>query len=534
MTNGAAKLSRFDALCQLIDAPRSALGDLAAKVCANLFGAERAVLLLLDYTGHALFAASAHRIDGLEMPEPTGRFDIAGSATSPLLRAAQSNIPLVLKNPAEVIEFDTARLCMPTPNAGVEMALCPLRCKGGKALTGLLVLSGRGLGELTKNDHQVIAFFHALAQLLFQTRETGRAKSQINDLSEQLGCPSYATTIRREERLKTKLSELFPGSAVELRKLRQQLAATARATSALLLSGAPGSGKEEAARALHEASRYHAGRFVYVDCALFDADLFLAELLGVRRGAVPGRASGRKGYLREASEGTIFLDHLEKLPRAAQGPVFRLIERGQYRPIGAETDARFSGRVIGGTQLSRRKWLARADAGRFDPRFIGKLSANAVQIPEVAACADGFREIATSYLEQATRETMLSAMPEISTEAWAYLETAPWPGQFRQVLDTLRAALFVVEEDAASVILPRHFFDETYHQTAPDLPSGQSASVSKSVNDTGYHLKDAINGLEANLIRRALSEGDGNRARAAKLLNIPKRTLADKCKKHCL
>lgn len=544
MTADLATNSSFDGLCQLIDASREELSHVAAQVCVKFFGVEQAVLLLPDYTGHAFFAAGVHCQNQADFSLPIGRFEIASSAVSPLLRATQSTVPLILKHPAEVIEFDTVRLGVPTPGAGMELALCPLRSTGQETLAGLLVLAGRELQASVADNAQSGPFLAALARLLVQVRERRQAKSQISDMAERLDNSSHATAERREERLKQGLFELFPGPAIALRNLRSLLAMRARMTPALLLSGACGSGKEATARAMHEASCFYAGRFVYVDCALFDASLFLAELFGVRRGTVPGRATGRKGYLREASEGTLYLDNLDELPGAAQGPIFRLVERGQYRPIGAETDVRFKGRIIAGTKKSLRDLQAQAGAGHYDPRFLGKLSTNAVQIPEITTCADGFRDLVTSYLNQGVSETTLDATPKVSKDAWAYLETVPWPGQFRQLFDTLRAALLAMEEGAANVIFPHHLIDN------PDFPhhlidnpdfeaafvsgSGQASKNLNSVNGAGYNLKTALNALEASLIRRALSEGDGNRAFAAQLLNIPKRTLADKCKKHRL
>lgn len=524
--NSVVGLSPFDALCRIIEAPQERMRNVAAASSAELFGAGQAVLLLVDTSGQNLFVAAA-----TPNPPPADlterRFDTSDKDQSPLARAARSAKPVIINQSIEAMGLDLPALGLPWPGAGRDVAMCALRAQPDQPLIGILMLSGHRLSDALLKEPSAQKYLQTLARLLFHDRTRGTAATQISDLAQRLRRTEWRNSISRSRALEEPISGLFPGTGTSMKGLRTMLCDQARSCRPLLLSGPRGSWKESVARALHAASRHSSGRFVYVDCALFKGETQLTELLGARRGALPGRASARKGYLREASEGTLYFDNVEMLSAEAQNPIHRVLESNLYRTIGAEADSQFKGRIIAATHLSPGEFNAKHEAG-FDPRLIGKLCSNCVTLPKMADCSDDFPQIVTVYLHQISADMGISEVLAVSDEAVELLQATPMPGQFQQLRDTLSMAVSALETDE-TVILPSHLARAHDQADAPRFATSQ-----QDISDQKFDLNKELKTYEANLIHRILAFEGGNRARAAKRLRIPKRTLADKCKKYGL
>ena len=232
---------------------------------------------------------------------------------------------------------------------------------------------------------------------------------------------------------------------------------------------------------------------------------------GHKRGAINGVAAARKGYLREAGEGMVYFDRVDLLPLDLQRELAMLLERKTYRTQGSERENPVSARLV---------FSAAADlpAARSDAQFMAtlffRMTQSTIQLPPLSARREDIADIAVSFLNHLNRSEREPC--RLSEEALLLLAQEQTMGDVRELESKLERAFLQAAADGGQ-LLPEHFVekitDPTMEQTSASLPERMAA-------------------FERGLLLAALKENDFDRALAAKYLNIPKRTLADKCKKY--
>jgi two-component system nitrogen regulation response regulator GlnG len=215
-------------------------------------------------------------------------------------------------------------------------------------------------------------------------------------------------------------------------KVRELIRAVASTEMPVLLLGETGTGKEVAARAIHALGRRAAAPFVAVNMAVMNEGLAAAELFGAARGAYTGAQSARGGLFAEADGATLFLDEIGNTPANVQPMLLRVLETGQYRALGAETDRRSSARVIAATDQD----LTSQD---FNQALLRRLERFVIVLPPLRARREDIGVLLVHYLEQA-RETggLTAPLPFAFVSACANYD---WPGNVRQLAHVLGRAL---------------------------------------------------------------------------------------------
>ncbi|WP_348756092.1 sigma-54 dependent transcriptional regulator [uncultured Aquincola sp.] len=296
------------------------------------------------------------------------------------------------------------------------------------------------------------------------------------------------------------------GPSAAMAALRAMLRRVGPTSVSVLVLGPTGTGKELAARALHDCSPRAAGPFMAVHCGALSAELLESELFGHLRGSFTGAYRDQPGLVEAADGGTLFLDEVGEMPPAMQVKLLRFLQEGSFVPVGGRVVKRAQVRVVAATH---RDLEAMVREGAFREDLFYRLKGVVLRTPALAERPADVPVLAARFLQRVAPQAGLSG------ESLAWLTARPWAGNVRE----LRA----VVESAGALLLPG--------QTQVDvallrLAAGESAAegdTSAAVGGDGDApgtLDAAINELERRLIRDAMAAARGNQSEAARRLGI--------------
>jgi transcriptional regulator of acetoin/glycerol metabolism len=278
-----------------------------------------------------------------------------------------------------------------------------------------------------------------------------------------------------------------------------------------LISGPTGSGKEAFARAIHLASRRAARPFVAVNCAAIPEALIESELFGYAPGAFTGaRREGLRGRLAQASGGTLFLDEIGDMPLALQTRLLRILEDHEVTPLGSETALKVDLRVICASHHNLSELVA---SGEFREDLFYRLNGITIELPALAARRD---------LDELIRRCLASELPgghsaTIDAAALERLRTHAWPGNIRELRNTLRTALAICEQHVIRV---------------HDLPAAiGTPRLAGEEPDTGSE-RGTLQAAERRALLQVIEKNDWIMSRVAAQLGISRNTLYRKIKRH--
>ena len=281
----------------------------------------------------------------------------------------------------------------------------------------------------------------------------------------------------------------------------------------VLILGESGTGKELVARAIHNLSPRTRGAFVPVNCAAIPEHLLESELFGHVKGAFTGAIRDRVGKFEAADGGTIFLDEIGEMRQDLQVKILRVLEERIVERVGDNRQIPVDVRVLAATN----KDLTRAiQAGEFREDLYYRLNVVPLSIPPLRERREDIRPLIQHFLRS------LGAPPRltISPEAFRALEAYPWPGNVRELENALERALIFQKGDAIGL---------------PDLPETIRSPRAREVATLPVELPAAglsLEGVEKELILRALEKHEWNQSRAARYLGITRHTLLYRMEKH--
>jgi DNA-binding NtrC family response regulator len=297
------------------------------------------------------------------------------------------------------------------------------------------------------------------------------------------------------------------GGSLAMRRVYAVLERLAATDTTALIHGETGTGKELAARAVHEASRRARGPFVTVDCGAIAESLIESELFGHVRGAFSGAHAERRGLFEEAHGGTIFLDEIAELPLSLQPKLLRVLEAREVRRLGANTSKAIDVRVLAATHRS----LAQSvNEGGFREDLYYRLAVVEVELPPLRARREDLLTIAARFYERFT------GSEEKMSEAFASsIQARSWSGNVRELRN------FIERSVTLGSISDRQAHDPGH---AVQLPA--SADVLVPVH---LPLKEArvawMDQFERRYAEALLQRTGGNVTRAAELAGVHRRSL---------
>jgi DNA-binding NtrC family response regulator len=283
----------------------------------------------------------------------------------------------------------------------------------------------------------------------------------------------------------------------------------------VLIQGETGTGKEEAARAVHAASVGRAGPFVAVHCAAVPETLLESELFGHEKGAFTGADRQRIGKFEQADGGTIFLDEIGDVPGVMQVKLLRVLQERRFERVGGTDPVRVDVRVVAATNRPLRKLVR---AGRFREDLYYRLNVVRLDLPPLRARADDIPLLVEHFCRKYARPG--SALKRPSAEALDRLGRYPWPGNIRELENAVERACVV---HPGPVIEAAHLPPEVTRATAG--PVTVRADLGRPLKDI---LRDVTARLERQYIRRALKKTRGHVGRAAKLCGYCRRSMTAK------
>ncbi len=225
--------------------------------------------------------------------------------------------------------------------------------------------------------------------------------------------------------------------------MRDQIRQVAQTDLTVLLLGETGTGKEVAARAIHAASKCSRGPMVAVNMAALNESLAAADLFGAVKGAYTGAQNSRAGLFAEADGGTLFLDEIGDTPVTVQPMLLRVLETGDYRPLGARADQRSSARLIAATDQD-------LDARAFNQALLRRLEAFVIHVPALRERREDMGVLIAHFLQQWTAQSGISV--ELPVPFVSEMCNDDWPGNVRQLAQVLRRAVMAASAGEVPVL----------------------------------------------------------------------------------
>jgi DNA-binding NtrC family response regulator len=294
----------------------------------------------------------------------------------------------------------------------------------------------------------------------------------------------------------------------------------------VLIEGESGTGKELIARAVHAASDHRDGPFVPVNCAAIPDTLIESELFGHSRGAFSGATRDREGRFSAADGGTLFLDEIGEMSPAAQAKLLRVLEDGEFAPVGETTLRHVDVRIVTATN---RDLGAMAEHGRFRPDLFYRLHQVPIRLPSLRERVDDIPQLAEHFLLRAGRR-LGRVIEGFSPAAMRRLCEYQWPGNVRELENAIeRAALLHSGTGCVGVSdLPQPILGVAA-RTEPVSPDKRGALV--ELPSAGLDLRELLDRVELQLIEQALARCNGNKSGAARLLGLNRTTLTEKLRR---
>jgi DNA-binding NtrC family response regulator len=296
--------------------------------------------------------------------------------------------------------------------------------------------------------------------------------------------------------------------APSMRPVVDALARVARAGATVLLQGESGSGKEVAARLLHQTSPRAHKPFIAINCAVLTEELLESELFGHEKGAFTGAHVQRRGRIELADGGTFFLDEVGELKPALQAKLLRVLEERRFERLGGSVAISVDVRWVAATHRDLR---AMAQAGTFREDLYHRLAVFPIRLPPLRERREDIIPLAESLVAQLSSDR--AAPARLDDAAKARLRGEEWPGNVRELRNVLERALILAD---GPLIKPEHLWIDA----ASAAPGGAPAAESSLAE------------LERQTIQRTLLAVGGNRRLAAAKLGIGLRTLYDKLKRY--
>jgi two-component system nitrogen regulation response regulator NtrX len=329
-----------------------------------------------------------------------------------------------------------------------------------------------------------------------------------------------ASRLKREVkdlRARSVQASRIAGRSSVINQLRQTVERVAPTNARILIAGAPGSGKELAARTIHALSARANGPFVVINAATITPETMEAELFGVEGSAEGAR---RVGALEEAHGGTLYIDEIADMPRETQNRILRVLIDQNFQRVGGTTRVHVDVRII---SSSSRDLAAEIQAGRFREDLFHRLSVVPIRVPSLHERREDVPELIDFFMDQISSATGLPKR-RIADDAMAVLQSHDWPGNVRQLRNNVERLMILAAGDPEAPV------------TAEMLPSEVGALVPVTPNGSGGEklmslpLRDAREIFEREYLMAQIARFSGNISRTAEFIGMERSALHRKLK----
>lgn len=339
---------------------------------------------------------------------------------------------------------------------------------------------------------------------------TLRCNASLDEVTQPLIYPPASKVIEppKDAPFQPALKHLHFGSLVgedpQMHRLYKTIERISDSPASVLIRGESGTGKELVAKAIHTQSSRRGSPFVALDCAAIPDTLIESELFGFEKGAFTGASAAKKGWFEQAENGTIFLDEIGELSTPAQAKLLRFLQDKSFTHLGGTQLLHSDVRLIAATNKDLEEAIR---AGQFRPDLYFRLQAIQVQLPPLRDRKGDIPLLIEHVLLKISDDYKLSQRPVLTAKAIDRLRDYQWPGNIRQLENTLLNAFISTPEP--------HFIDEKdlELQTEVETPV-------KSFDD-----------INRQLLIETLKDCNWDTAKAATVLKVSRGSIYYKCKK---
>ncbi len=345
----------------------------------------------------------------------------------------------------------------------------------------------------------------------------------IHDISE---LRRVMEELERTRRLVRKLQARYTfddiiGNSEQIHQVIERARQAAVTPACVLLRGECGTGKELFAHAIHHESDRSDKPFVRVNCASLTDTLLESELFGYADGAFTGaKKGGRKGYFEEASGGTLFLDEIGAMNADAQARLLRAIQEGEIMRVGESKTRSIDVRVIAATNADLEQMV---EQDHFRKDLYYRLNVFPIELPPLREIKSDI-PLLVNYFISSYAEKYGRTVVETTPAVYRRLKQYDWPGNMRELQNVIARALINLDRDEMII--------EERHLVMPFVSDSVPANSSPEPIDGS--LKEMRQAWEKDVLRKAMEQAAGNKAEAARVLDISIRSLYNKLHQHKL
>ncbi len=468
----------------------------AAIACT---GAERGFILSVHPSGMRMAAARGLDRDEVPLAERELSWSLA-------IRVATGGEDLLTEDAISDARLDAMAS---VETLGLRSVLCvPVRTRSG--IVAVIYVEHRGRrGVFGEEQRLLLRLFANRAAMALAAQEALAASEERRQVAEARTARQALDLAQRRQELESlrgpdAASMLLAGSGSRMQEIRTQLTRFAATDLAVLIWGPSGTGKELAARMVHDGSARKNGPFTVIACAAVPESLLENELFGHERGAFSGAEEAAPGLFESAHGGTLVLDGIESMSTEMQSRLLRIIEAAEVRRLGGREARQVDVRIV---SILREDPLELVRAGRLRQDLYYRLRVLELCMPGLAEHREDIPEIALALLRKHGGE----ATPELSPCALAALAAAPWPGHVRELENTLRRASLGLPALISAADL--------------DLPRADTPRILEVEGRTWATLTELVDAVERRQIMEALRFHEGNKTAAARALGTTRFTL---------
>ena len=381
-----------------------------------------------------------------------------------------------------------------------SLMCAPVRFKA-KVMGVIQVLNTQKAEGFSEADLRLLTSFGELAGMAIDSNATLQEADHANSLYREESEQRYAMVWGESSAMKTVMATA--------RKV-------APSAATVLLMSESGTGKEVTAHAIHRWSRRAHAPFVAVNCVALTPELLGSELFGHEKGAFTGATNRKIGKFEMANKGTIFLDEIGELTLELQAKLLRVLQERDFQRVGGTVDIHTDVRIIAATNRDLRHAVQK---GQFREDLFYRLNVITLELPPLRRRRKDIPALIRHFLERCSRESG-RACPHISDDALELLCTYDWPGNVRQLRNTIERAIVLTSGPIITTeSLPREIAGD------PKLSSLDQVLIRERRTGPGtiaedLPLAEAVALFKRQRVLRALAVHDGNQSRAAKRLGM--------------
>jgi len=457
--------------------------ELIIDTATRMMEAKASSLLMLDHSTKKLYfkVATGEKKDEVIKYEIDLGQGIAGYVAEkgePLLIPDVSKDPRWYKQISETIGFETH-----------SIACVPMAVEGD--IIGVMEIIDKEDGSsITEEDMKILTVFSDLASTaISNARKINQVKQENKDLKEELG----------------KRYQII-GESISLQHVISDAYKVANSKTSTLILGDSGTGKELLARLIHRAGPRKYKPLIVLNCAAFPETLLESELFGYEKGSFTGAVTRKLGKIELADGGTLFLDEIGEMSPAMQAKMLRVMQEGAFYRVGGRVPISVDIRIISATN---REISLEVTEGRFREDLYYRLNVVQIRMPSLRERKDDIPLLANHFLSIFKQE---KGTPElkISDTAMEKMLEYDWPGNVRELSNAVERAVVMGNDEE---IRPE------------DLPISALPSQNANMN-VGMTLKQAVDRFKKEYIERNLQSTQGNRSKAAKILEVQRTYLS--------